>query len=102
MEKKYHRIIQTLYDDVEISPGGVELLDFAEKHDCKIGIVTSNYRNILTNWLVTRGISQKIAFSVCSEDIEFGKPSPQPYLRSSLSSDVAGVHIKRAAAAHGR
>jgi HAD superfamily hydrolase (TIGR01509 family) len=93
LEKKYHRIIQALYDDVEISPGGVELLDFAEKHDCKIGIVTSNYRNILTNWLVTRGISQRIAFSVCSEDIEFGKPSPQPYLRALSISNVTSSQV---------
>jgi HAD superfamily hydrolase (TIGR01509 family) len=48
----------------------------------KIGIVTSNYRQVVNAWIRSSNIANLIDFTVCSEDVEVGKPNPEPYLRA--------------------
>lgn len=51
LEGFYMKIIIDLYAQVEISEGALEFIRNARVNDCKIGLVTSSYREVVLNWL---------------------------------------------------
>jgi beta-phosphoglucomutase len=88
LELKYLEIIKSLYDDVKINKGGAELIKLVKEKNSKVGIVTSNYRQVVNDWLQFNKLANLIDFTVCSEDVEVGKPNPEPYLRAI---EISGV-----------
>jgi HAD superfamily hydrolase (TIGR01509 family) len=77
---KYCDEIDLAYDQVQPSPGAIDLLNTSRDHHCTIGIVTSNTRKRTQTWLKTVNISHLIDFIVSEEDVTRGKPDPEPYL----------------------
>ena len=82
LEFRYLEIIKIKYANVKINQGGAELLKIVKEKKSKIGIVTSNYRQVVNAWIRSSNIANLIDFTVCSEDVEVGKPNPEPYLRA--------------------
>jgi len=87
LEGFYMKILINLYDQVEITEGGLEFIRNAKANNCKIGLVTSNYREIVFHWLNKKEIANKIDFLVCSNDVTHGKPNPEPYLQAIILSE---------------
>ena len=88
LEFKYFEIIKSLYGNVKINKGGAELLKLVKENKSKVGVVTSNYRQVVNDWLQFNKLANLIDFTVCSEDVEVGKPNPEPYLRAI---EISGV-----------
>ena len=89
--------------------GLLELLDWAQAHDIRLGIVTNAPKANLTHTLESLTIADRFEILVSAEDVARGKPDPLPY-RTALNrlavlpdeavvfeDSVAGVQAARAA-----
>ena len=89
--KRYNEIIDELYTNVQLNDGASELIEAATKSACLLGIVTSNSKQRVNNWLASLNLMNKFDFIVSGEDVVVGKPSPEPYLlaleMAKLSAD---------------
>ncbi len=72
--------IDALYDEVEPSEGGMELILAAASADWNICLVTSNDRERARNWLDRVGLLSSFSAIVAGQDAVRGKPDPGPYL----------------------
>lgn len=80
---KYFEIIERAYAGVAPSPGARDLLHKAKVNRCTVGIVTSNSAKRTHAWLEAAGLSHLIEFVVSGDDVQRGKPHPEPYLLAS-------------------
>ena len=87
LEDFYMKILINLYTQVEIAEGALEFIRNARVNNCKIGLVTSSYREIVFHWLNKNEIATEIDFLVCSNDVTHGKPNPEPYLQAIILSE---------------
>jgi HAD superfamily hydrolase (TIGR01509 family) len=79
----YIDVIDRAYASVAACPGAAELLEKARLKRCTVGIVTSNSTKRTQAWLETAGLSHLINFVVSSDEVQHGKPNPEPYLLAS-------------------
>lgn len=79
----YVRVINDLYADVQPSKGAATLLRKAKEHDCFIGVVTSNSELRTNKWLQTVHFADLIDFIVSGDDVNKGKPHPEPYEKAA-------------------
>jgi beta-phosphoglucomutase len=92
----YVHIIDKVYSGVTPRSGAGDLLQKARANRCVVGIVTSNSTRRTQTWLKTVGMSHLIDFIVSGEDVQCGKPHPEPYRvaleqASCPSSEVVAV-----------
>lgn len=87
----YLDLIDKSYSNVKPTDGAVELITYAKEHNCDMGVVTSNFKNVAVNWLKKVNLSSFIKFVISAEDVSTGKPNPEPY---KLAIECAGVAIE--------
>ncbi len=68
-------------DGVPLMPGAAELLAGLDAAGVPRGLVTSAQRQIMSAMLASTGLA--FAVTVCGEDVQAGKPGPEPYLRAA-------------------
>ena len=81
--RNYIDAIDAIYANVVPRAGAVDLLDAARRNRCILAIVTSNSTKRAQAWLQTVGLSHLIDFIVSADDVQYGKPHPEPYLLAS-------------------
>jgi len=67
-------------DEVMLKPGVLRLLEFCKENGIKMGIATSNSRELMNVIAKTHGISEYISCIKTGSDITNGKPAPDIYL----------------------
>lgn len=78
----YMQNIEKTYLSNSPTKGAINLLHSAGTLGLKLGLVTSNSRNITTRWLEENHILNLFSTIVTGEDVEKGKPHPDPYLKA--------------------
>lgn len=77
---EYNLLIDEMYINSPPSIGMVELIHEAVKHSCRLVIVTSNKRSRVEAWLDINDMKDTFDLIVDGEDVNIGKPHPDPYL----------------------
>lgn len=93
---EYNLLIDEVYINSPPSVGGVNLIHEAVKHSYHLVIVTSNKRSRVEAWLDFNDLQDSFDLIVDGDDVNIGKPHPEPYLialkKSRLCpSDVVAV-----------
>ena len=70
-------------DEVELKSGVKEFLEELKKCGIKIGIATSNDRDMTEMVLEARGILQEFDAICTSDEVKIGKPAPDVYLKAA-------------------
>ncbi|MBQ8663660.1 MAG: HAD family phosphatase [Eubacterium sp.] len=68
---------------VKLKTGVIEFLDYLREHKIKIGIATSNSRELLNAFLEANQLETYIDVAVTSCDVCAGKPAPDVYLKAA-------------------
>ena len=76
----YKNLIQAAYEDVVPNAGAEYLIKTAILSGFKIGVVTSNSVDLTTAWLHRVGLLEHVDTIVGGDDVNLGKPHPDPYL----------------------
>ena len=76
---RYCDLLDRVYLKVKPASGAVCLLRKAKENDCSIGIVTSNSKERTYSWLENSNLREMVDVIVSSDDVEKGKPNPEPY-----------------------
>lgn len=76
-------------DEVELKSGVKEFLEELKKRGIKIGIATSNDRDMTEMVLEARGILQEFDAICTSDEVKIGKPAPDVYLKAAEDLGVA-------------
>lgn len=76
----YKGIISAAYSDVPPSEGARELLAAARSLGRRVGVVTSNSASLTWDWLENVELKDMVDTIVAADDVERGKPHPEPYL----------------------
>ncbi len=77
---RYEAVIDDIYRGVAPHAGAGELLRKARENNCTVGIVTSNSARRTQAWLAAAGLSPQVAFIVSGDQVQRGKPDPEPYV----------------------
>ncbi|MEZ4366220.1 MAG: HAD-IA family hydrolase [Kofleriaceae bacterium] len=75
---EYQRRVDAV-DGVRPMPGAAALLAVARARGVLCAVVTSNQRARAVGWLAAAGLLGGIALVVGGDDVERGKPTPEPY-----------------------
>ena len=75
--------IQKYREEVPLKPGIREFLDHLQKNQIKIGIATSNSRELLDVFLQARGLELYVDAVTTSCDVKKGKPAPDVYRKTA-------------------
>lgn len=81
LEKKRIHYEQIKKD--ELYPFLIELLEWVEQKELKTALVTGGERERVMHILGDFGLLEKFDVIVASEDVFYGKPSPEPYLKAA-------------------
>lgn len=90
---KYNEIIDSLYVKVSLCEGALKLIDNAVSRSVQIGIVTSNSRLRVENFLFRLNLVNRFNFIIADEDVSLGKPHPEPYLLALARSKMTGNQV---------
>ncbi|MCM1155686.1 MAG: HAD family phosphatase [Roseburia sp.] len=66
--------------EVPLKEGAAEFIDLCDAHHIKLGIATSNSRELVDNVMSAHGLSERFACIMTGCDVEKGKPAPDIYL----------------------
>lgn len=75
-------------DDVTLKPGALSLLDHCKEHGIKLGIGTSNSRELVEMFLDKRGVRSYFDCIMTACDVAKGKPAPDIYLKVAQELQV--------------
>ncbi len=78
--RTYGELIDQFYREVKPCAGARNLLETAKQAGWVIGVVTSSSRARAEGWIAAVGFSDYVSLVVGGDDVERGKPSPEPYL----------------------
>ena len=73
---------------VMLKPGAKELLDYCRENEIKLGIATSNSRQIVDMVLTERGVTGYFSCIMTSYEAKKGKPAPDIYLLTAQQLSV--------------
>ncbi|MCM1056436.1 MAG: HAD family phosphatase [Firmicutes bacterium] len=76
-------------NEVPLKPGIPEFLDHCLKQGIKLGIATSNSRELVTNVVGVHGLQDCFACIMSGSDVQKGKPAPDIYLAVAEALGVA-------------
>ncbi|MEM8866466.1 MAG: HAD family phosphatase [Planctomycetota bacterium] len=79
--------------ELRTMPGATELLDWLDGHELPRGIVTSGHRKYAERILELLDLADRFAFLITADDIEQGKPAPEPYLLAAEQFGVAASEM---------
>lgn len=75
-------------DDLSPMPGVHGLFDRIEAAGLPRGVVTSGTRNYAERILRIVGVRDRLRFVITADDVEIGKPDPEPYLMAAAEHDI--------------
>ena len=70
-------------DDLLPRAGAVKALDFLQNKGIRFGVVSNSDRVLVNINLEAMGLTQAGQVTVSRNDVRFGKPDPEPYLRAA-------------------
>lgn len=85
----YIAMVATAQRDIAPARGAARVLMAAKAHSWIVGIVTSAAHAATDRWLRHNNLSSYVDLVVGGDDVEFGKPNPEPYLRALHDSGCA-------------
>ena len=77
-----------------LQPGAARLLAALDAAGVPCALVTASYRAIMDAVLKVTGLS--FGVTVCGEDVQRGKPDPEPYLRAAALLGCAAGRVRGA------
>lgn len=77
----YHHHIE--YHPVDVKPGAVDLLTYAQELALPCAIATSSHLQTAKSKLNLTDLSQYFSAVVSADDVSNGKPNPEPYLKAA-------------------
>lgn len=72
-----------LFNKEELYPHFLDVLEWAEEKGLKMAVVTGGDRERVIRSLQSYGIDKYFDVVVTSDEVQFTKPSPEPYLRAA-------------------
>ena len=93
MMTDWNRMAWDKYEnEVFLKPGAAEFLEECKKRNIKLGIASSNSRELIENVLHARGLEDVFACIMTGSDNVKGKPAPDIYLRAAEGLQVSPAH----------
>lgn len=84
IKKTWNEMSYDIYKNrVELKKGVGEFLEYLKAHNIKMGIATSNSRELATCVLEEKGIIDYFGVIVTGCDVNAGKPNPDVYLKAA-------------------
>jgi pyrophosphatase PpaX len=92
MLETYVAFQRTHHDDmVKPFPGALEVVDELRAREVRVGIVTSKGHRIAARTLDVCGLQERVEFVVCGDQVENGKPHPEPVLKALAALKIDDV-----------
>lgn len=83
MRETYVAFQRTVHDDMVSSfPGALQVLDELRGRGTSLAVVTSKARGIARRTMDVCGLWEAVDVVVCGDEVERGKPDPEPVLRA--------------------
>lgn len=93
MKADWNRMAWDKYThEVALKEGAREFIDYCFKNHIKLGIATSNSRELVDNILNVHGLRHYFSGVVTSCEVEKGKPAPDVYLEAAKRCKAAPEH----------
>ena len=89
-QRLYHEFID--YQPADIKPGAVELLTYATENQFLCGLATSSHTQTADSKLTLSNLNGYFSVVVTGDDVNQGKPHPEPYL---LAAKRLGVNTNQ-------
>lgn len=90
MKAEWNRMAWDKYThEVPLKQGVREFLDYCKTHGIRLGIATSNSRELVDNIIKVHGLSDYFTGVVTGCEVERGKPSPDVYLEAARRCGVS-------------
>lgn len=90
MLETYVAFQRSHHDDmVKPFPGALEVVDELRARDVRVGIVTSKGHRIAARTLEVCGLHERVEFIVCGDQVENGKPHPEPVLKALSALEIS-------------
>ncbi|MBM7710130.1 HAD family hydrolase [Enterococcus lemanii] len=68
--------------------GLMELLDFAKEKRLKVALASSSSKSVINHYLSIEGLHDRIDFIVAGDEVTFGKPNPEIFLKACIKAQV--------------
>lgn len=88
---KYQEVLFKTYLNAPITNGAESFIKILKCHGSKIGIVTSNNRQLTCAWLENRNLMEYVDIIITSDDVICTKPDPEPYKRALKKANVNSI-----------
>lgn len=75
------------------TPGAIEAIDFFAEQGIKQVCVSNSGRAIVDANILALGIKDRVEFSVSRDDVQNGKPDPEPYLAACARLDLQPTQV---------
>jgi HAD superfamily hydrolase (TIGR01509 family) len=76
-----------------LKPGALEVMEALDASGARYGLATSSRRPWVERHFSAHGLSDRFAAVVTRQDVENGKPDPEPYLKASALLGVAPMDV---------
>lgn len=86
-QRLYHEFVD--HRPAEIKPGAFEILSYANEKQIPCGLATSSHRPTANSKLALSKLDRFFSIVVTSEDVEQGKPHPEPYVSAASRLGVS-------------
>ncbi len=92
MLETYVAFQRSHHDDmVKPFPGALEVVDELRAREVRVGIVTSKGHRIARRTLEVCGLHERVEFVVCGDQVENGKPHPEPVLKALAALGISDM-----------
>jgi len=89
MKETWNRMAWEKYTkEVKLKKGANEFLRFCKEHNIRLGIATSNSKELVTGALKALGVYEYFDAIVTGCEVEHGKPEPDVYLEAAKRCNV--------------
>lgn len=87
LNARYHARIAKA--PVPLRPGALELIRKLQQLGIPLALATSTYRDLTDAKLRNVGLETAFCVTICGDEVEHGKPHPEPYLRAVQGLGIA-------------
>lgn len=86
LENRYYTYVSTR--PIPTRPGALELITLLRQHDVPLALATSTFRRLTDAKLQNAGLADAFLLTVCGDEVDHGKPHPEPYLKAAAGLDL--------------